>query len=150
MARRLLTLWLTSGSSSLEVYVLDPSIEEVGARRNRSHSVGMVFSRSLPPRRDMSKAMGVALVEAPPAFGMVPVLLTLPDVRRFGRKLIEGAHPDMVVTSYDESKASFSGREARSSRRGRLSPCRLLLYGVLDSRLLPSCAADVRIYVLTC
>jgi type III secretion protein V len=106
--RRALTFRLTGGAASLDVYVLDATIEELVRSAITRTSAGAFLTLAPSGARDVVKSVSAALAEAPPADGGPAVLLTSPDVRRFVRKLLEAKHPDLVVTSYAELEPELS------------------------------------------
>jgi len=100
--KRAMTHRLTNGARSLDVLVLDSTIEELVRGAITRTSAGSFLA--LPPSgvRDVRKSVAAALEKSPPNEGATPVLLTSPDVRRHVWKLIEATHPEVVVTTYAE------------------------------------------------
>ncbi len=104
--KRANTFRLTGGAPSLEVYVLDPSLEEIVRGAITRTSAGAFLTLAPSAARDIARSVAAALEEAPPRGR--PVLLTSPDVRRFVRKLVEPTQPAMIVTSYAELEPELS------------------------------------------
>jgi type III secretion protein V len=83
----------------LSVHLLDPMIEEAVRDSIQRTATGAYLA--MPP--DMAKDVIEAVRrECFPGPGMVAVLLTQPDVRRFMRRLLEVELPDASVLSYQE------------------------------------------------
>ena len=100
--KRAMTHRLTGGARALEVYVLDPLLEET-VRAAITRTTGGAFLTLGPTAiRDVMRAIDAAIDGNPPPAGAPPVLLTAPDVRRFVRKLVEPTRPQVIVTSYAE------------------------------------------------
>ncbi|MFN2510042.1 MAG: FHIPEP family type III secretion protein [Pyrinomonadaceae bacterium] len=84
----------TRGSSTLVVYLLDPTIEK------RLSNIAM---HPLTGEESASFKAAINLeVESLPPTAQNPVLLTTGDIRRTVRKLIEPDHPNLAVLSYQE------------------------------------------------
>jgi type III secretion protein V len=102
--RRPITFRVTKGATSLGVVLLDPAIEETVRRAVTRTPSGAFLTLAPAASRDVIAAIARALSELPPSqdASAVPVVLTQPDIRRFVRRLIEAAHPDVVVVSFAE------------------------------------------------
>jgi type III secretion protein V len=101
--RRPTTYRLTGGSGSLDVYVLDPSIEDAVRQAITRTPAGSFLTLAPAAARDIVASVRRAVEGAPPPSPeRPPVILTQPDVRRFVRKLLETDFPDLPVVSFAE------------------------------------------------
>jgi len=98
--RRAITWDRTAGRGSVEVVMLDASIEEAVRGAVTRTSAGSFLALSPAASSDVVNAIETALATAPA--NADPVLLTRPDIRRFVRQLLEPAHPRVRVLSYSE------------------------------------------------
>lgn len=98
--RRPITHSLTGGSTELQVFLLDPQIEETIRSAISRTAAGSFLTLAPAAGRDVVRAIRRSMerAETPGA----PVLLTQPDVRRFVRKLLEAELPETKVVSYAE------------------------------------------------
>jgi type III secretion protein V len=112
--RRAITHKLTGGGRVLEVYTLDPSIEEVVRGAITRTSAGSFLTLAPSATRDIIAAIRETIAAAP---STPPVILASPDVRRFIRRLIENDLPDAIVTSFAELEP-----ELQLSPRARVLP----------------------------
>jgi type III secretion protein V len=100
--RRALTFRLTGGANGLDVYLLDPAIEDVVRQSITRTPAGSFLTLAPAAARDVVRSLRRAVESAPPPAGRPAVLLTQPDVRRFVRKLVESDQPDLQVVSFAE------------------------------------------------
>ena len=115
--RRAITHKLTGGARTLEVYMLDPLIEDVVRSAITRTTAGAFLTLAPSATRDVIQAIREAVESAPPSGGAAPVILASPDVRRFFRKVIENELPDAIVTSFAELEP-----ELQLSPRARVLP----------------------------
>jgi len=97
--RRATTFRLTRGAAELEVYLLDPSIEETIRQSITRTNAGSFLTLAPAAARDIVTAIRRMLAQTP---SPSPVLLTQPDVRRFVHKLVETELPEVTVVSFAE------------------------------------------------
>jgi type III secretion protein V len=99
--RRAITFKLTRGAPNLDVYLLDPMIEDT-VRRAITRTPNGAFL-TLPPAaaRDVITAIRRSLM-SDGVLASAPVILTQPDIRRFVKKLIEPEVGDVSVVSFAE------------------------------------------------
>ncbi len=99
---RALTHELTGGRGSLDVYLLDPGIEDAirGAIRRTGTEGHLVLAPAAA--RDIVAAVRAIV---PPAPQHPPVLLTQPDIRYFVRRLLQVEFPALRVVSHTELSA---------------------------------------------
>jgi type III secretion protein V len=100
--KRATTYRLTGGARSLEIYLLDPGIEEVIRSAITRTPAGSFLTLAPGPARDIVRAIKQTTDEVRPSEAQPLVLLTQPDIRRFVRKLVEGEVPDLQVISFAE------------------------------------------------
>ena len=93
--RRAITHELTRGARELDVWLLEPSIEDTIRGAISRTTAGSFLTLAPAAGRDIVTAIRRAL-------GNGKVLLTAPDVRRFVRKLIETDLNDVRVISFAE------------------------------------------------
>jgi type III secretion protein V len=98
--RRAITFQLTQGSGRLDVYTMDPLIEDTVRRAVQHTPAGSFLTLSPAAARDVITAMRRVLL--PPPDGGPTVLISSPEIRRFVRKLIESDLPDVQVISSNE------------------------------------------------
>ena len=100
--RRAITFKLTRGAPNLDVYLLDPMIEDT-VRRAITRTPNGAFL-TLPPAaaRDVIAAIRRSLTSEGGGLASAPVILTQPDIRRFVKKLIEPEVGEVSVVSFAE------------------------------------------------
>jgi type III secretory pathway component EscV len=108
--RRATTFQLTSGASSLAVYLVDPEVEDTVRSAVQRTPSGSFLALAPQTAREILAAIRSMANATPPPEGCATVLLTQPDVRRFIRKLVETEFPDMKVVSYAELMPGISLR----------------------------------------
>ena len=100
--RRATTYRLTGGAAALEVYILDPVIEDTVRQAITRTPAGSFLTLAPAAARDVVASIKRAVASAKPEGDQPAVLLTQPDVRRFVRKLIETDLADVAVVSFAE------------------------------------------------
>ena len=115
--RRAITHRLTSGARALEVYPLDPMIEDLVRSAITRTAAGSFLTLAPSATRDIVAAVQETISASPPSDGRAPVVLASPDIRRFVRKVIDHELPDVVVTSFAELEP-----ELQLSPRARILP----------------------------
>ena len=99
--KRYISYKYSKGQSTLAVYVVDPEIEDMVKAAIKQTSSGSYLALDPDSVQIILQAARQVIVPTPPS-GQTPVLLTVVDVRRFVKKLIEGEFPDLPVLSYSE------------------------------------------------
>ncbi|MGH7249950.1 MAG: FHIPEP family type III secretion protein, partial [Minisyncoccia bacterium] len=99
--KRYISYKYSQGQSILAVYLLDPEIEDLVRGAIKQTSAGSYLALDPDSVQMILNAMR-ATISPTPMGGQPPILLTLADVRRFVRKLIESEFPNMPVLSYQE------------------------------------------------
>jgi type III secretion protein V len=94
--RRSITFAHANARGAVEVYVLDPAIEETVREAVHKTEAGSFLALEPDLARDIVAAVGRAVTVAG------AVLLTTAEIRRHVRRLVETAHPDLAVLAYDE------------------------------------------------
>lgn len=101
--RRAITYRVAGGGSSLTMITLDPMIEDTVRRAVTRTPSGSFLSLAPAVARDLVTSIRRAYAEAEASTpGVLPALLTQPDIRRFVRKLIETDLPNVDVLSFAE------------------------------------------------
>lgn len=96
--RRQITFKHAGQSGTLEVYLLDPMIEE--AIREAIHKTATGSYLALEP--ELSRDILKAVVATIPAASAEAVVLTAADIRRYVKRLVETELPRTAVLSYQE------------------------------------------------
>lgn len=99
--KRYISFKHSRGQTILPVYLLDPEIEDIVRGAIKQTSAGSYLALDPDSVQLILQAMRSSIKPTPPG-GILPVLLTAIDVRRFVRKLIEGEFPDVSVISTQE------------------------------------------------
>ncbi len=99
--RRMLSTRYASGRTTLRVYMVDPTLEQIIRESTIQSEAGVALS--MPPETtvDILSAIG-RIVEPPRNLTQTPVILSDPSVRRFVRELVALEYPEVVVLSYKE------------------------------------------------
>ena len=100
--RRVITFRLTRGAPGLDVYLLDPILEDTIRRAITRTPAGAFLTLAPAAARDVIESVRRAMAAPMPPSPTARVILTQPDVRRFVRKLVESEMPDVVVVSFAE------------------------------------------------
>jgi type III secretion protein V len=99
--KRYISYKYSLGQSVLSVYLLDPEIEDMVRAAVKQTSAGSYIALDTDSVQMILHAVRNTVQQTPPG-GQPPVLLTVIDVRRFVRKLLEQEFPDLAVLSYQE------------------------------------------------
>jgi type III secretion protein V len=99
--KRYISYKYSLGQSILSVYILDQEIEDMVRAAIKQTSAGSYLALD-PDSVQLILHSIRNTIKATPAGGQPPILITVMDVRRFVRKLIEGEFPDLPVVSYQE------------------------------------------------
>jgi type III secretion protein V len=94
--RRSITFAHANARGAVEAYVLDPVIEETVREAVHETEAGSFLALEPDLGRDIVAAVGRAVTVRG------AVLVTTAAIRRHVRRLVETAHPDLAVLSYDE------------------------------------------------
>jgi type III secretion protein V len=100
--RRAITFHLTGGTAALDVYLLEPAIEDAIRHAVTRTSGGAFLALSPAATRDVIAAIRRAIEAAAPSRGAPRVILTQPDIRRFVRKLVDVDFAETRVVSFAE------------------------------------------------
>ena len=100
--RRAITWALTSGHDSIDVVMLDASIEDAVRAAVTKTAAGTFLTLSLSATKDILDAIEAAVAGARPAIEGEPIFLTRPDIRRFVRRILEPVRPRARVIAYSE------------------------------------------------
>jgi len=99
--KRFISYKYSQGQSVLSVYVLDPEIEDMIRGAIKQTSAGSYLALD-PDSANLILQAVRNIISTPPSGAQPPVILTVIDVRRFTKKLIETEFPDIPVISYQE------------------------------------------------
>jgi len=99
--RRSITFAFAQGASTLGVYLLDPSIEDVVRQAIQHTATGSYLALDPEVSREILDAVRRELGEKE-AGGPPPVILTQMEIRRFVKRLVDVEFPDVVVLSFQE------------------------------------------------
>ncbi len=99
--KRYISYKYSLGQTTLSAYMLDPEIEEMVRGAIKQTSAGSYLALDSDSVQMILHALRTTIVPTPPN-AQPPVLLTLMDVRRFVRKLIEPEFPELPVLNYQE------------------------------------------------
>jgi type III secretion protein V len=99
--RRMLSTRYASGRTTLRVYMVDPTVEQIIRESTIQTESGQTLS--MPPETtvDILSAIG-RTIQPPRNLAQTPVILCDPSVRRFVRELVALEYPEVVVMSYKE------------------------------------------------
>ena len=90
-------------AGALAVYLLDPEIEEMIRGAIRKTDKGNYLALDPEVTQDIVEAVGKEIASHPlPPGAKPPVILTVAEVRRYFRKIIELEFPQLSVLSYQE------------------------------------------------
>ncbi len=105
--KRKICYQITQGRPLLFVYQLDPEIEEMFRNSIRQSAGGAYLAMDPAMSREVLEAARAHIGELP-AGAQPPVIVTDGEIRRFVRKLLEFAIPDVSVLSYDQLTPQIS------------------------------------------
>lgn len=101
--KRYITHKYAGQTGSLAVYLLDPEIEEMIRGAIRKTDKGNYLALEPEVTQEIVEAVGKEIAGHPlPAGAKPPVILTISEVRRYFRKIIELEFPQLAVLSYQE------------------------------------------------
>ncbi|MCA8996319.1 MAG: type III secretion system export apparatus subunit SctV [Planctomycetaceae bacterium] len=99
--KRYLSYKYSGGQNMLSVYLLEPGIEDAIRKAIRQTSGGSYLALDPTVTRKFTESVRLNVGDIS-QMANKPVLLTTMDIRRYVKKLVEGAVPDMPVLSYQE------------------------------------------------
>jgi len=91
----------TAGSDTLSAVLIHPDTE-ANFKRSIQHNAGGSFLAIGPEDRKKFCSAIEGILKSADATRARPILVTTMDLRRYARKLVETAHPELVVLSYEE------------------------------------------------
>ncbi len=101
--KRYVTYKYAGQSGTLAVYLLDPDIEEMIKASIRRTDKGNYLALEPEIMQEMVEAVGKEIASHPmPPSAKPPVILTISEIRRYFRKIIELEFPQLSVLSYQE------------------------------------------------
>lgn len=101
--RRYITYKYAGQSGTLAVYLLDPDIEEMIKAAVRKTDKGNYLALEPEIMQELVEAVGKEIASHPmPPAAKPPVILTVAEIRRYFRKIIELEFPQLSVLSYQE------------------------------------------------
>ncbi|MBI2066609.1 MAG: type III secretion system export apparatus subunit SctV [Deltaproteobacteria bacterium] len=106
--KRYITNKYSGQTGSLAVYLLDPDIEEMIRNAIRKTDKGNYLALEPEVTQELVEAVGKEIASHPlPPGSKPPVILTVSEVRRYFRKIIELEFPQLAVLSYQELSESL-------------------------------------------
>ncbi|MDO8644286.1 MAG: FHIPEP family type III secretion protein, partial [bacterium] len=101
--KRYITYKFAGQAGTLAVYLLDPEVEEMVKGAIRKTDKGNYLALEPEIAQDLVESVGKEIASHPlPPGAKPPVILTIADVRRYFRKVIELEFPQLSVLSYQE------------------------------------------------
>ena len=101
--KRYVTHKYAGASNTLAVYLLDPDIEEMVKNAIRRTDKGNYLALDPEFTQEIVEAVGKEIASHPfPPGARPPVILTIAEIRRYFRKIIELEFPQLSVLSYQE------------------------------------------------
>jgi type III secretion protein V len=101
--KRYVTHKYAGQTGTLAVYLLDPDIEEMIRAAIRKTDKGNYLALEPETTQEIVEAVGREIASHPlPPGARPPVILTISEVRRYFRKIIELEFPQLAVLSYQE------------------------------------------------
>ncbi len=101
--KRYVTYKYAGQTATLAVYLLDPNIEEMIKAAIRKTDKGNYLALEPEIMQELVEAVGKEIASHPmPPAAKPPVILTISEVRRYFRKIIELEFPQLSVLSYQE------------------------------------------------
>lgn len=101
--KRYITYKYAGQSGTLAVYLLDPEIEEMIKASIRRTDKGNYLALEPEITQELVEAVGKEIASHPmPPAAKPPVMLTIAEIRRYFRKIIELEFPQLSVLSYQE------------------------------------------------
>ncbi|MBI2981592.1 MAG: FHIPEP family type III secretion protein, partial [Deltaproteobacteria bacterium] len=106
--KRYVTHKYAGQTGTLAVYLLDPDIEEMIRGAIRKTDKGNYLALEPEVTQELVEAVGKEIASHPlPPGAKPPVILTVSEVRRYFRKIIELEFPQLAVLSYQELAESL-------------------------------------------
>ncbi len=106
--KRYVTHKYAGQTGSLAVYLLDPELEETIRGAIRKTDKGNYLALEPEVTQEIVEAVGKEIASHPlPPGAKPPVILTISEVRRYFRKIIELEFPQLAVLSYQELAESL-------------------------------------------
>ncbi|MBI2083133.1 MAG: type III secretion system export apparatus subunit SctV [Deltaproteobacteria bacterium] len=106
--KRYVTHKYAGQTGTLAVYLLDPDIEEMIRGAIRKTDKGNYLALEPEVTQELVEAVGKEIASHPlPPGARPPVILTISEVRRYFRKIIELEFPQLAVLSYQELAESL-------------------------------------------
>ncbi|MGE5714673.1 MAG: type III secretion system export apparatus subunit SctV [Betaproteobacteria bacterium] len=99
--RRKICYQVSQGRPLLFVYQLDPEIEEMFRNSIRQSASGAYLAMDPALSRQVMDAVRAQIGDLPPG-AQRPVIVTDAEIRRFVKRLLDFAIPDVTVLSYDQ------------------------------------------------
>src|SRR3989344_3612167 len=101
--KRYITHKYAGSTNTLAVYLLDPEIEDMVKNSIRKTEKGNYLALDPEITQELIEAVGKEIVSHPfPRGARPPVILTIAEIRRYFRKIIELEFPQLSVLSYQE------------------------------------------------
>ena len=101
--KRYITHKYAGVGNSLAVYLLDPEVEDMVKNSIRRTEKGNYLALDPEVTQDLVEAVGKEIASHPfPPGARPPVILTIAEIRRYFRKIIELEFPQLSVLSYQE------------------------------------------------
>ncbi len=100
--KRSITYKFSQGRSLLSAYILDQGIENMVRSSIKQTSSGSFLALDAESTGRILQKIRDTISKQTPSNGQSPVLITAMDVRRFVRKMIDQAFPELAVISYQE------------------------------------------------
>ncbi|MBI4223998.1 MAG: type III secretion system export apparatus subunit SctV [Deltaproteobacteria bacterium] len=101
--KRYVTHKYAGSANTLAVYLLDPEIEDMVKNAIRHTEKGNYLALDPEVTQELIEAVGKEIASHPfPPGARPPVILTIAEIRRYFRKIIEAEFPQLSVLSYQE------------------------------------------------
>ncbi|OGQ05575.1 MAG: EscV/YscV/HrcV family type III secretion system export apparatus protein [Deltaproteobacteria bacterium RIFCSPLOWO2_01_44_7] len=101
--KRYITHKYAGSTNTLAVYLLDPEIEDMVKNSIRKTEKGNYLALDPEITQELIEAVGKEIASHPfPPGARPPVILTIAEIRRYFRKIIELEFPQLSVLSYQE------------------------------------------------
>lgn len=101
--KRYITHKYAGPSNSLAVYLLDPELEDMVKNSIRRTEKGNYLALDPEVAQELVEAVGKEIASHPfPPGARPPVILTIAEIRRYFRKIVELEFPQLSVLSYQE------------------------------------------------
>ncbi|MDO8528006.1 MAG: type III secretion system export apparatus subunit SctV [Deltaproteobacteria bacterium] len=101
--KRYVTHKYAGSSNTLAVYLLDPEVEDMVKNAIRRTEKGNYLALDPEITQELIEAVGKEIASHPfPPGARPPVILTIAEIRRYFRKIIELEFPQLSVLSYQE------------------------------------------------